>query len=130
MERWLDRNREVQYLAKPEVAAAVTEAIRYRTSKGIWTVFEHVLLPTHIHLLLEFGPMGMWRCMTDFKRRTGYLAAGILRLHQKSFWQKEWFDHWIRTPEEAVWIAEYIRQNPVKAGLVSNYRDWPYGSWR
>jgi REP element-mobilizing transposase RayT len=130
MERWLDRSGDTQYLANPEVATAVTEAIHYRIKQGIWTVFEHVILPTHLHLLLEFGPLGMWRSLTGFKRRTGYLAARILRLEKRSFWQKEWFDHWVRTPEEAAAIAEYIRQNPVKAGLVSDYHDWPYGSWR
>ena len=24
----------------------------------------------------------------------------------------------------------YIRNNPVKARLVQQYTDWPYGSWR
>jgi REP element-mobilizing transposase RayT len=130
MERWLDRNEEVRYLGRPEVAAAVTEAIQYRVNKGIWTVFEHVIMPSHIHLLLEFGLFGLRESMVDFKRRTGYLAADILKLRHRSFWQKEWFDHWVRTHEEAASITDYIRQNPVKAGLVRSYADWPYGSWK
>jgi len=130
MERWLDRNGEARYLGRPEIASAVTEAIQYRISEGIWTVFEHVIMPSHIHLLLEFGLLGLRQSLIDFKRRTGHLAAGILQLPKKSFWQKEWFDHWVRTPEEAASIARYIRLNPVKAGLVHSYLDWPYGSWK
>ncbi len=130
MEHWLDRTSELQYLERPEVADAVAEAIEYRINNGTWTVFEHVLMPSHIHLLLELGPLGLRRTLIDFKRRTGYLAADILQLHKKSFWQKEWFDHWVRTPGEAASIREYIRQNPVKAGLVHSYLDWPHGSWK
>ena len=130
MERWLDRNAGVRYLGRPEVAAIVMEAIQYRVNNGVWRVFEHVIMPSHIHLLLEFRLLGLRQSLIDFKRRTGYLAARVLRLRKKSFWQREWFDHWVRTPDEAASIRQYIRQNPVKAGLVRSYQDWPYGSWR
>ena len=38
-------------------------------------------------------------------------------------------DHWSRSDEEDDKIIAYIRNNPVKAGLVQNYTDYQYGSW-
>ena len=41
------------------------------------------------------------------------------------FWQKEFFDHVLRSDEsyESKWL--YVRENPVRAGLVSSAEDWP-----
>ena len=67
--------------------------------------------------------------MEDFKRWTGHEAAKLLSLDGGRFWQDEWFDHWSRSDEESDKIIQYIRRNPEKAGLVKDYREWPYGSW-
>jgi len=42
------------------------------------------------------------------------------------FWQAEWFDHWVRDDPEQSRIVDYIRQNPVKAGLVSSWEHYPW----
>ena len=41
-------------------------------------------------------------------------------------WQKGFFDHVIRSEEsyEQKWV--YVRDNPVRAGLVRSAEDWPY----
>ena len=41
-------------------------------------------------------------------------------------WQRDFFDHRIRSWESAQEKATYIRMNPVRAGLVTNPKDWPY----
>jgi hypothetical protein len=40
-------------------------------------------------------------------------------------WQKGFFDHGIRAEEsyEQKWV--YVRDNPVRAGLVRSAEDWP-----
>ena len=37
--------------------------------------------------------------------------------------------HLTRPEVESRRIVEYVRNNPVRAGLVSDYRNWRYGSW-
>src|SRR5438445_6080852 len=41
-------------------------------------------------------------------------------------WQKGFFDHVIRSQEfyDQKWF--YVRDNPVRAGLVQSAEDWPY----
>jgi len=126
----------------------VADAIEHRRQRGDWLVHEYVIMPTHVHLFCEIGSRGMKAVMEDFKRWTGHRAAELLQVGPARqagpdfdirsrpaggtyrFWQREWFDHWSRSDEEDERIMLYIRNNPVKAGLVRDYHDWPYGSWR
>ena len=41
-------------------------------------------------------------------------------------WQPGCFDRLLRREESAEEKWEYIRENPVRAGLVSHWSDWPY----
>ena len=129
MERWLDSIRDTAHLKKPSVANIVVEAINHRCSTGIWRVFEYVIMPSHVHLFFELMAPGLKDTVENFKGWTGRRIAALVGLSQSRFWQREWFDHWSRSDEEDERIVAYIRRNPVKAGLVNNYHDWPYGSW-
>jgi len=128
MEVWLDRAEWNPKLRQPEVAAMVLKAIECRQGRGDWHLFEYVVMPTHLHLFGEIGGRGLKKTLEDFKRWTGHQAAKLLGEDAERFWQREWFDHWSRSDEEDEKIAKYIRDNPVKAGLVQEYPAWPYGS--
>jgi len=56
----------------------------------------------------------------------GYTArkANILLNRTGNFWQDESYDHEARDEEELDRIVKYVLNNPVKAGLVENWRDW------
>jgi hypothetical protein len=61
--------------------------------------------------------------MTSFKQRSGFW----LPRHRPSVhWQKDFFDHVIRTPEEFDRQARYIADNPVRNGLVAVWSDYPF----
>ena len=92
-------------------------------------MFEFVIMPTHLHLFFELLRGGLKQHLEQFERWTGHEAGKLLNLDGTRFWQDEWFDHWSRSDEEDEKIAEYIRRNPERAGLVANYLEWPYGSW-
>jgi putative transposase len=129
MEDWLHRAETVVHLLQPEVAAMVVEAIEHRQSRGDWNTWEYVVMPNHIHLFLEVCRGSLRAVLKDFKRWTGHQAARLVRLGRGRFWQRDWFDHWSRSDEEDEKIIAYIRNNPVKAGLVAQYQDWKYSSW-
>ena len=129
MERWLDRAIGIDYLTTSGVAEMVVDAFQNRIRAGIWRAPVYVVMPSHVHLLIEMLRKGLKECLESFKERTGREAAKILDRHGHRFWQTEWFDRWVRTREEEVSITEYIQQNPVMAKLVTDYHDWPFGSW-
>jgi len=139
LENWLHRAVGVSHLAKPEIAQIITESLEFRQKSGIWRIWEYVLMPNHSHLLFDLpqierasppGEPGMlFKIMERFKEWTGWRCNQVLDTPGSRFWQREWFDHWCRSMVEVADVREYIRQNPVKAGLVRDYRDWPFGSW-
>jgi hypothetical protein len=62
------------------------------------------------------------------------MANRLLGRTGEPFWQKESYDHWVRSEIEWNRIAAYIEANPVKAGLVARAEDFPWSSaheqWR
>lgn len=128
IEDWLERSETRSDLQRLDVAKMVVEAIEHRRERGDWQVFEYVVMPSHIHLFCEVLSSTLKETLEDFKRWTGHQAGKLGSLVGGRFWQREWFDHWSRSDEEDEKIARYIRENPVKAGLVQSAVDWPYGS--
>jgi REP element-mobilizing transposase RayT len=44
----------------------------------------------------------------------------------QALWQRGFFDHLIRNTESYAQKWDYVRENPVRAGLVSRREDWPF----
>jgi putative transposase len=42
------------------------------------------------------------------------------------FWQVEYYDHYVRDKREFLNIIYYIANNPVKAGIVKNWKDYQF----
>ncbi len=89
------------------------------------TVPHFSVMPNHWHALLV--PAGktvrpLSQIMKRLKGRTGKRIREIVD-GSGPVWQGEWFDRWVRDEREWDRIVDYIRNNPVKAGLVPNVGD-------
>jgi REP element-mobilizing transposase RayT len=90
-----------------------------------------VVMPDHVHLLLtplrnpEGWPVPLVEILQCLKSAT---AHRINRLLHRSgpVWQDESFDHVLRSDESLQERCEYIRQNPVRRGLVRTPEDYPW----
>jgi putative transposase len=81
-------------------------------------------MPDHLHLFV-CGPhdfmLAEW--MKGLKRG----ISNACRAHSKRVrWQPGFFDHLIRNDESYGEKWNYVRDNPVRAGLVTIADDWPY----
>ncbi len=63
--------------------------------------------------------------MQSLKRHTAR-QANIVLDRKGALWQDESYDHVIRDNEEYIRIINYVLENPVKAGLVSKWDEWPW----
>ncbi len=106
-------------LATPEQGPALLESVKFRNEQGVWWCSAFVVMPDHVHFLVNF-PEGkvMQDSIEKWKRWTSR-QLGI-------DWQRDWFDHRLRRDESWREKAEYIVNNPVRAGLVEEAGDWPY----
>ena len=85
-------------------------------------VGRYVLMPDHVHLFVAGGPdfvLVQWIRMLKRVLSKSILAA-------LPHWQPGFFDHVIRHRESYSEKWDYVRQNPVRAGLVSEPEAWPF----
>ena len=54
------------------------------------------------------------------------LAKQITSMGTLPIWQRSFFDHVLRNDESYAQKWNYVRENPVRAGLVTKADDWPY----
>jgi REP element-mobilizing transposase RayT len=106
-------------LATPEMQVHLREAWR-RSDR--WLVGRFVVMPDHIHLFCAPGtihPESLQSWVGYWKRLTAFATGG-------SFWQKSFWDTQLRREDSYALKWEYVRNNPVRAGLVMRLEDWPY----
>ena len=108
-------------LATNEVHRALQAAWSRATH---WLVGRYVIMPDHIHLFCAPGvipprPLGLW---VRFWKSS---LCKALKAEEGTLWQPNFWDTQLRQHESYATKWEYVRANPVRAGLVANPDDWP-----
>lgn len=116
---WL-RETEIAKLVKDSIVRGADELQHYR-------LLAWAIMPNHIHLLIR-PRVPMSKITGGIKGATACYANKIIGQTGRHFWQKESFDHWVRSAAESEKIRTYIETNPVKAGLVNSPQDWKWSS--
>ena len=115
------------WLRDPRIARAVVTAIRLVVERGWCIAHAFVVMPNHVHLLVE--PKAELKLITRAIKGTSARACNqLLNRTGLPFWQQESYDHWIRNPASFEKIRLYIERNPVSAGLVKSPEDWEWSS--
>ena len=119
-----------RWLGRPQVAAIVSDALHYRDEQ-VYDMLAFCIMPNHVHLVCTplQGENGSYhalhRILQSLKRHTARRANELLG-RQGAFWHGESYDHGVRSAEELARIIRYVVDNPVKAGLVCDWRAWPW----
>ncbi len=121
------------WLADSRIANLVSAAMHYRDGKA-YRLDAFSIMPNHVHsifrpLMQGAEPYSLASIMHSLKRKTAQQANQLLH-RSGSFWAHENFDHYIRDGVERKRILEYVLNNPVKAGLVERWQDWPWNYLR
>ena len=97
-----------------------------------------VVLPDHLHTVWTL-PEGdadfstRWRLIkTNFSRNltTGEpISSSRAVKGERGIWQRRYWEHTIRDESDFTRHIDYVHINPVKHGLVTRVRDWPYSSF-
>ena len=88
-------------------------------------------MPDYVHLFC--APDAAAASLSDFiggwKRWTSRRISNLPRTASAAtgpIWQREFFDHVLRSSESYGEKWNYVCENPVRAGLVAYADDWPY----
>lgn len=102
-----------------------TNLLNSAVEKALCIVPVYCFMPDHLHLIITgtSDESDVISAVVRYKQRTGYW----LSLNKPELrWQKDFYDHIIRTNENLSVQARYILDNPVRKGLVESWRDYPY----
>lgn len=128
----LDRNHEIN-LSKPENLEIMLGSLLFWEGKRLQNI-AFTIMPNHVHWVVKLfdkdideNPVYLQDILQSVKRHS---SNKINKAENRSgtLWQKESFDTTIRNDKHLYYAIKYTLNNPVKAGLVSDWRDWK-GTW-
>lgn len=96
-----------------------------------WFVMAAVVMPDHVHVLAQpltksdGGVFDLAEILHSVKRHSARII-NKRRGKQGPFWQDERYDRIVRDEAEFLEKWNYIRNNPVKAGLAGDPEDYPW----
>jgi putative transposase len=132
------------WLKEPGIAKVVADAIHHGDDSK-YRLDAYSIMPNHAHMVFAPNPVSsdeeggspsgddedhaLASIMHSLKSYTANENNKLLR-RTGGFWERENFDHFIRDEREWLRTIAYVLNNPVKAGLAQDWREWPYGYCR
>ena len=120
-------------LSNPENLKIIKEALHFWEGKKLEN-FAYCIMPNHVHWVFEVFEKDengklvyLQNILQSVKRET---ANKINKLGKRTgaLWQHESFDTTIRDEKHLYRAINYTLENPVSAGLVSDWKEWA-GCW-
>jgi putative transposase len=99
--------------------------LRRIASKCGWTIHAFCLMPNHYHLIVEARQDALSKGM---HRLNGGYAQGFNARYERSghLFQNRFSSYLIDSEEHYERALEYLRANPVEAGLCEDSDEWPW----
>jgi len=87
-------------------------------------LFVWCVMPDHVHALV--APENQGNVVDWVRRFKGRVAADARQQGLRNLWQRSFHDHVLRVEEAVADVVSYVLANPVRAGLVEDWRQWPH----
>jgi REP element-mobilizing transposase RayT len=126
IENHLDFGIGACWLKQTEIAILVENALLHFNPER-YTLFAWCIMPNHVHVLIKTKlDFPLYKVVHSWKSFTATEANKILNRNGK-FWQREYFDRYIRDEGHFWAVFKYIENNPIKIadkGIVK----WSYST--
>ena len=104
------------FLADPRIAEVVAEALRhFNFSK--YRMYAWCVMPNHVHALFRILESHELAEILHAWKSFSATRANRLLGRSGGFWQREYYDHLVRSEDEFYRIVNYIAENPSRARL-------------
>ncbi|HMO05546.1 MAG TPA: transposase [Kiritimatiellia bacterium] len=94
-----------------------------------WLIGRFVIMPDHVHFFCTESSQASAKTLNQFMQAWKQWTAKAVIAAKASgspVWQPQFFDHVLRSDESYAEKWEYVRQNPVRAGLVTEPSAWTF----
>jgi REP element-mobilizing transposase RayT len=150
LEEYLDCGLGECWLRDARVADVTEKALRHFHNDR-YELLAWCVMPNHVHVLADVQLMPLDEMIQCWKRFVATRALRILRAERRtlirrgstaaanapnrssalqSFWQREYWDTFMRDEGQERKAVCYIENNPVKAKLCRTATEWPFSSAR
>ena len=135
LDEYLDKGVGNCDLRDAEIAQLAEDALLY-FDQDRYALLAWCIMPNHVHVLFHVRQTPLSKVIQSWKIRTAS-QAGRSR-HVKSspqtslqpFWQREYWDTYMRNSDQERNAIKYIEMNPVKSRLCHAPENWPFSSAR
>lgn len=112
-------------LHQPAIHAVFVSFCQKASAFGAY-VGRYVIMPDHIHLFVTILPDAT--PLSNWVKSLKNTLSKTLRFAEQPppHWQKGFFDHVLRSHDSYDQKWRYVAENPVRAGLVKVWDEWPY----
>lgn len=120
-----------KWLKNPKLAQMVKDALHHLDNQK-YRLDAYSIMHNHVHIVIkprqkENGEsLAISNIMRGLKGFTARECNIALKRTGEPFWQAESYDHVVRNEKEWHRIMWYVLNNPVKAGLADDWRDWKW----
>jgi len=113
-----------RWFTSPDQASAVIEALRTVERAGRTCSLAWVIMPDHLHWLMQLRAGSLAGAMQILKSRS---SRSMRRsVGHGRIWQAGYYDHALRNGEDLRKHARYIIDNPIRAGLTQVTGEYPF----
>ena len=115
-------------LRNHERAVVMLDVLKQHRAKGRFLLHEFVVMPDHLHLLLTPAPdISLEKAVQFIKGGFSFRVKKELG-YRWEVWQQSFTEHRVKDAADYAHHRDYIRMNPVRAGLVRAAEAYPYSS--
>ncbi len=131
------------YLKEENISKIVSEQL-HRFDNEFYELIAYTIMSNHVHILIDTG-IQLSSEINEYDLNNSYVPLDKIMkrikgptaiycnrdLNRKGkFWDRESYDVYIRNHKMLLNIISYILENPVKAGIVKNWRDYKWSYWK
>jgi putative transposase len=110
---------------REDAAAVVLNSLHWLENQEKIILDAAVVMPDHLHFVAGLINSSLATIMRSLKSHTAK-KINILLERDGPFWQPQYHDHAVRMDEDLNEVVLYTLHNPVRAGLVKDFRDYPF----
>jgi putative transposase len=147
LEGYLDKGIGKCHLSVPRNAQLMENAL-FHFNRKHYDLLAWCIMPNHVHILVHVWQTPLWKMIQNWKTEVTYQLRAEFTSERRatarhdsevtsgpsscsafqSFWQREYWDTFMRDDEQTRKAVKYIESNPTKAKLCREAGNWPFSS--
>ena len=108
-----------------ETVALVLSQILDAARQHRFAVIAYVFMPDHVHLLVEGrdDSADLKAFASLAKQKSAYAYSQV---EKKRLWPPSYYDRVLRSEDATASVIRYILENPIRRGLVVDWKEYPF----